>query len=554
MVLFLAGGLLYGKEVVLKIPFSHQTKAYGCGQNSFRMVMGYWGEDIEKAKLYGYTGYNPTTTKDFQKIIKDRYSDFRFKKLDKEIAAVIESIDAKRPVMIETSAAFLPYLPYESAAGHYIVAVGYNTEKKHIYVRDPNSFYVESLTFEELEQSWQGKQRSIFAVFRKDGKYVKPDKIKHYSDKAKPFGAEKEKRTTPFYAYLVPTLYTVFNTSENGIKNTTLKDDWLYTIKIQGLHFGHIQLDSSPWLYQDVPFYGIAANLGFDFGRTKVLFNDSDAFSPGVFRYLQERTLAIRSFSSIKTVPALTIPSLVVEGSFYSSLLDVLPEGKTGPYPLLNPYNRLSNPEASDLVFSKLRGGRVNLRRGINQTWGYLSGGVTLNSVEIHSKSADKDHRLNVLGGDITLGPVEGAVQYYKNTFNDGTKAELLALSAALNLTLPKISGGIFSVLDFIGLFRSYYQFTYEDFLYNPANTSRTALTRSIHHVEFPMFLRVVDFVYGFDFIYSDKAFDSFKIGGRVLFNMLLPYFQAQAGYTYTARANDTNNHALHVGIYAGLW
>jgi hypothetical protein len=38
------------------------------------------------------------------------------------------------------------------------------------------------------------------------------------------------------------------------------------------------------------------------------------------------------------------------------------------------------------------------------------------------------------------------------------------------------------------------------------------------------------------------------------LFNMFLPFFQAQAGYTYTVRTDNTDNHALHVGIYAGLW
>ncbi len=552
VLLLLTAVSVSAKENVLTIPFSRQTRAYGCGQNTFRMIMGYWGERLPIERIYGYTGFNSSTRRDFQNIIKRHFSDFQFKEIDKNIDSVIKAIDNNRPVMVETNAAFLTYLPYQSSGGHYIAAIGYNTEKEVIYVRDPNSYYVEELKYEDLKKAWGNKNMIVFTIYKKNGKFVKADNIKHFSDKAKPFGAEKEETTTPFYAYLIPSLYTVMNTSERGIANTTLLDDWLYTVKVQGIHFGHLNLERSPWLYQDIPFYGLGANVGVNLGTPQFLFGASDALSPGVFRFLRTRTMDIRSFSSIKSVPSLTMPTLSLEATGYISLLDVMPEGTAGPYPLANPYSRLSNIEDSYKVqFSKLRGGRFNIRHGLDQTWGYLSGAVTLTSVDV--TSGDVTQRLDVIGGDVTIGPVEGALQYHLGSFEEGVQSRVLAYSAGLNLNLPQLSGGLFTVLDFIGLFRAYYQFRHEEFSFETEDISFDVV-QNVHRLELPMNLKFVHLIYGFDLGYSEGSFDHFTIGGRLLFNLFLPYFQAQAGYNYTAKANEPGNHALHIGIYAGLW
>ena len=62
-VLCVSASFGFAAEKVLTIPYSRQTRAYSCGQNSFRMVMGYWGTSLEKAQIFGITGYNATNSK-----------------------------------------------------------------------------------------------------------------------------------------------------------------------------------------------------------------------------------------------------------------------------------------------------------------------------------------------------------------------------------------------------------------------------------------------------------------------------------------------------------
>ena len=309
-------------EKVLIIPYSQQMKAYSCGQNSFRMIMGYWGTRLTKAQIFMITGYNATNSKVMREMVGKHFPDFTFQPIDKSIDSIIAAIDENKPVMVEVNAGYLTYIDYGASAGHYIVVLGYDRDKQVIYLRDPNSYYIEELSFSDLEKAWSDKKHIVFTIHRADGVFVPPENIVHFSDKAKPFGAEKEKKTTPLYAFFIPTVYTVFNTSKDGFKNTTLKDDWLYTIKLQGVSFGHLYLEKSPWVFQEVGYYGFGANLGFYFGRMKLLFGNTETISPGVFRSRRTRTLSVRTFNSIKQIPALTLKSPVVEISGYASVLE----------------------------------------------------------------------------------------------------------------------------------------------------------------------------------------------------------------------------------------
>ncbi len=533
---------IYGEseEKVLTIPYSRQLKAYSCGQNSFRMVMGYWGVDLTKAEIFRLTGYRATTIKDFERIVEAHFPDFEFRKLEKNIESIKKSVDENRPVFIQVNAGYLPYLDYESAGGHYIVALGYNREKEVIYVRDPNSFYVEAISYKELQKAWGNPRHFVFSIYKKDGVFVKPENIKHYSQEAKPFGAEKEERKTPLYAALIPSVYTVFNTSETGIKNTSLLEDWLYTVKIQGLYFGHLNLERAPWVYQQTPFYGIGGNLGFDFGRKKLLFGHSDTLSPGVYRQLRQRTLDPRSFDTIKRIPSLTLSYLVLEVSGYANLLE-------NYYP--HPPATMAYENPVDLT--SLVGGRLAARYGLGQIWGYLSLGGSVDSVKL--TVGDKSRRIYIPGGDVTIGPLEGSFRYLNKELDGENSIRILAFSGGLNLNLPQISGGIFTVLNFIGLFRTYYNFNYQEFRFT-GSTPESGMITTSHSFEFPMSLWFLNLIYGFDFTLSNNSLYSFDAGGRLLFNQFLPYFQLQAGYKYTWNMNEKNNHALHLGVYAGLW
>ena len=54
--LVLLAGLLQSATVIAKIkvieiPYSTQYRAYTCGHNSFRMVMGYWGTRLSRNEI-----------------------------------------------------------------------------------------------------------------------------------------------------------------------------------------------------------------------------------------------------------------------------------------------------------------------------------------------------------------------------------------------------------------------------------------------------------------------------------------------------------------------
>ena len=444
--------------------------------------------------------------------------------------------------MVEVISSRLPYLDYAAAAGHYIVAVGYDDEKGVIYIRDPNSYYVEELTYGEMEQAWDKPGLTLFTINRNDGAFVPPEKIEHFSAEARPFGADKEDHSLPFATAFIPTIYTVLHTSENGIENTTLQEDWLYLVRLHGVHFGHMSLERAPWIFQKNAFYGAGINAGFDFGSMRFLFGNGEAISPGVYRFLRNKTLDPRSFSTTKRIPALTQPTPVVEASVYMSLL-----GTVYPLPGLQ-------TTRDDLpTFLDLRGGRVAFRHGIDQMWGYVGGGLSLNSVYV--KRGAEGHRILVPGVDVTLGPFEGALQFHNFTFPDGIGFHMDAFSLALDFNLPRLSGGIFSVLDFLGVFRSYYQFRYERVRYVTRTSTLSYITIN-NQLELPMSLKIVDLVYGIDVQSDVLALEPWRVtlGARLVFNQLLPYFQAQAGYKFSWQGTGYSNHALHIGIHAGLW
>ena len=211
LIVFFLGQQVVPADSVLDIPYSHQWRTYSCGQNSFRMVMGFWGERLEKGWIFFLTGYNASHSRMFEEIVDNHFPDFAFREVDKNIAAVIETLNQNRPIMIEVVSSELPYLDYSAAAGHYIVALGYNEEDGVIYIRDPNSFYVEALSYAQLEKAWGNEGYTLFAIYREDGQHVAPQELEHFSSEARPFGAKKEDHYLPFATVFIPTIYTALH-------------------------------------------------------------------------------------------------------------------------------------------------------------------------------------------------------------------------------------------------------------------------------------------------------------------------------------------------------
>lgn len=536
-------------EKILPVPWSKQVRSYACGQNCFLMIMGYWETGLTKHRLFLYTGYGGTTSGQFRKIIENHYPEYTFEIIEKSIDSVINQIRMGRPVMLDVKTTEVPYLKFSISAAHNAVAVGYNREKELIYVRDPNTPYVEKFPFDRLEAGWVNPRAKIYSIYRKDGTVPppkEPEEVAHFSSEGKPFGAERVFTPKPWYRPLIPSVYTVFHTGREGPAGTSLPEDLLYTLRLGGLLFGHVLLDRSPWLFQEQGFFGLGGSIGFNFTTNEAVFGNSDALSPGVFRFLETKTFRSRYFNTIKPVPDFTNPELILEALVFTDLGLSYP-GTSGP--------------AEELSFNRLYGGRVSLRRGIGQNWGYLGAGGSLTSVEISAGELHGAHRFDVFGGDITLGPLEGAVQYGDRILSGGAgRVKVAAYSAGVNLSLPKITGGIFSVFNFLGFYRMFFRFTSTDFVYDPSAEKGMEIethTRAFRF-EFPAALKIADIVYGADLKFSARAGKwqpaEFSAGCRILANQFLPYAQFQIGYRYTRKVLAGGNiHSFHFGIYAGI-
>lgn len=559
------------EEKILSVPWSKQIRSYACGQNCFLMIMGYWETGLTKHRLFLYTGYNGTTSGQFQDIIEKRYPGFAFQRIEKSTDEVIRQIRLGRPVMLDVKTTEVPYLRFSISASHNAVAVGYDTVKKVIYVRDPNTPYVQKFTLSQLEEGWAYPRAKIYTIYRKDGTvppHKEPEDVKHFSKEGKHFGAERGYTPKPWYRPLVPSVYTVFHTGRDGPAATALPEDLLYTFKLHGLLFGHLLLERSPWLFQEREFFGIGGSIGFNFTTKEAVFGGSDGLSPGVFRFLETKSFRTRYFNTVKPVPDLTNPELVLEALLFTDL------GLA--YPGVSP--------AGDVLdLGSLYGGRVSLRRGLGQNWGYLGAGGSFTSAEVESGWEYGPFRLDVFGGDITLGPLEGAFQYCnrpaagaaggnEEAGTGGTAAvKVAAYSLGINLTLPKITGGIFSVFNFLGFYRLFFRFHSTDFLVGvpeegaasgvPGGTARDIeIRRRSFRIEFPTALKIVEFVYGADVAFSvdssagQWSLEEVTAGCRILANQFLPYAQFQLGYTYTREIpRGSNVHSFHLGLYAGV-
>jgi len=97
---------------IFDIPYSRQYKAYSCGQNSFRMVMGYWRKRLSKTKIFFWTGFRPTSISTYKKIIEKKFPGFSTKEIPEEpdFKSLISELDKEHPVIIGVETAFLKYL------------------------------------------------------------------------------------------------------------------------------------------------------------------------------------------------------------------------------------------------------------------------------------------------------------------------------------------------------------------------------------------------------------------------------------------------------------
>jgi len=543
-VLILFTTQIFAESAFFDIPLSRQSKAYSCGQNSFRMVMGYWGERLSMLEIFSQTGYNPTSVKTFQKIIKDKYKKYNLQFIKKKLTVLKSQLNQKRPVMTGVDAKFLTYLNYDVSAGHFIVIVGYDDAKEEVYIRDPNSDYVEALPYKKLKRAWSGMGYRAFVIYPK--KKVKPSgKIVHFASTAKQKGAKKEPRKVSFINFLIPSVDIVLDgrmRTENSLKLQEVfpGQPVLYTLRLHGLYYGHLTLEKDAWLGNDKTFRGFAANFGFVLGPNKILFNNGENISPGLYYFGRARTLDTLAFTTIKRIPYVNSPVPAIEVSLY--------KGES--------FQEFYNPETNNVRIRDAMGGRIGVRYGIGQILGYISGGVSYAKTNIKIKGVNTE--VNPLAFDITTGPLFFEFQNMNHTYS-GNRFKKYSYQHGLNLNLNVFD---IPIIRYLGILGIYYQKSYERSMVKSA-TSKETVFNTKNKFELPVNLKIFNIVYGFSTeerkykssTGTDRSSRLNMAGLRILLNHWLPKVQLQAGYqygweTFSGSASNRAHHNINMGVH----
>ena len=543
VVIALISSSLWAESSYFDIPLSRQKKAYSCGQNSFRMIMGYWGNRLSKTDIFFKTGFNATSTATFEALVKKEYKQYKFEYIRKDMPSVKAQLIKGRPVMVAVDAQFLNYLNYGTSSGHFIVLTGYDDKTGVVYLRDTNSDYVESLEYKRLKNAWGGFGYKAFVIY-KAGKGKAPrKKPKHFSDTAKARGAKKVQKKVSIINYFMPTVYLAYNgrmDSDNSLQleETFSKEPVLFNIRLHGLYYGHMTLEKDPWLGNDKTFKGFAINVGYNFSG-KLIFHNGENISPGLYYFGRPRTLEVLSFNTIKTIPYLTSSTLSVEASYYSG----------------EQFKEFFSPEENGINLKSAKGGRVGFRWGLGQILGNLSAGVSYAEVQMSANSVNTI--VNPWAYDMTIGPLFGSYQNTSHSFY-GNTLDKLSYNWGLNLNMNILNIPLVRTL---GLLNMFYQKSVDSSTLTGAGSTNN-VTNTKNKFEFPMNLKIIHLMYGY--ASEERVFTSTTaadrdstlrlLGLRVLFNHFLPNLQFQVGYQYgweefTYRTNRAH-HALNFGMY----
>jgi len=171
---------------ILKFPELHQTYNWDCGASVMQSILTYYGFDVREEVVMKIA----KTTKRGTPIpgliaVAEKYH-LTFKAGKMMVENIKKYLDKKIPVILLLQAwSGKKRIKWESDwfDGHYVVAVGYNSQR--IYFEDPWTFSRTYLAYPELEKRWHDVDRDGkkhfnwgMAVFGKKPKYGL-DKSKH---------------------------------------------------------------------------------------------------------------------------------------------------------------------------------------------------------------------------------------------------------------------------------------------------------------------------------------------------------------------------------------
>ncbi|MEI6833463.1 MAG: C39 family peptidase [bacterium] len=542
----------FGAQKLLDVPFSHQSQAFTCGHESLRMVLAYWGKRESREEILMRLGANSTNAEIIEKVIKKDYKDFLFEPVTIDMPSIKKQIDQGRPIMVGADASNLSYLEYDAASGHMVVLVGYDDAKNLVFIRDPNSPYIEQLSFEQVSEAVYDQPKSAFVIYKPN---VSPASgpAKHF-DKSFPLGTKKEDKGIPI-AWILPALHLTYETEPrldlyDSFKKSSKRQNRHFALTWNGFSYGDQTLEQTPWLGNGKAFHTTGFGAAWVIG-SKLRLGPTELLSPGVYSFGRHRSLDIYKFSKLKRIPALRLPKNTVEVTGYMKAENE----ETLAYDSLG------------LEATAWSGARVGWRRGASEEMGHFSAGVSAGKVNLKLDDDDsQQYTTGTLNYDVRLGIIKGSLQKAElprsqspeDRPHDGVS--VAAYSLAMDYDLSSWIFGIAPIeaLNRMGAFRPHIEMTQEVVKRMKSETDLQTITTRRWDVELPVPLRVVDMTYGsgIEQTLKDNGIKDSQRSAwvRFAFNAYQPWVQLNLGYRVIYKDFSTAiGQQMSFGMFAGI-
>jgi hypothetical protein len=542
---------LMAAQKLLDIPFSRQDKAYTCGHESLRMVLGYWGKRESLETIMMRIGANGSSTDAIEKIVKKHYPEFKVELVKVDFPSIKKQIDLGRPIMAGTDASFLSYVDYGSSGGHMIIAVGYDDTKKIIFIRDPNSPFIEEMPYEQFKEAVYDHPKAAFVVYKPN---VRPPAgpAEHWS-KSYPLGTKREEGGIPL-AWVVPLIYLSYETEprlnlSESFEASSKKQNRKFSLMWNGFSYGDQTMEQTPWLGNGKTFRMIGFGSAWVMGRGLKL-GANELLSPGIYKFGRHRLFDVHEFVNIKRIPSLTVRTNTIEVAGYVKQKD----DESLQYDSLG---------AEAVSWS---GARLGWRRGINPFMGHFSAGISAGKVDI-KLDGDKNeiYTTGSLNYDLNLGIFKGSIQTADLARSDGVdekphdgfSARAHSLGIDYNISSVWSNLAPINALNYLGFFRPHVEMTHEVVRRTKGESEKT-FTKRKWEVELPVPLHYVDMSYGSGitqtFLDSGEKDSHRSTWIRFAFNAYQPWIQLTFGYRADyKRFSELIGQQMSFGLYAGV-
>jgi ABC-type bacteriocin/lantibiotic exporter with double-glycine peptidase domain len=157
----------YLTEKIIVFPDNRQVYNYDCGASAVQSIMNFYGHDIREDDIIKALGSDKKSGTDVEQI-KRYFKDKGIKFIEVEgftVDKLKEEIDANHPVIILVQAWVSKDKvdwANEWDAGHYVIAIGYDSEK--FVFEDPSVNTRSTMTPDELDVRWhdrEGKKKYV---------------------------------------------------------------------------------------------------------------------------------------------------------------------------------------------------------------------------------------------------------------------------------------------------------------------------------------------------------------------------------------------------------